>query len=269
MCVVIVTFIHVMSERIPNLEDDSDYSRWKKAVKVWQLGTTAKKTQQASRLIGFMNGRAYEAALQIAPAELGDETGVDKLITELDSLFLKDATHNLFMAIEDFEHYKRPEGVAMDLYVRDFEQKRKKIDQLRGQEVYEDGVLAYKLLNQANLNPDQKRLVKATITKLDYKMMVQSLKQTFGDEVPFESPTRIETVIKEERTSCLQTKEVDTAAVPVEKLHQVKMRVFFTIAEVSGGKESSESMVMAMITKQSKPTKTTRVVIFAKIQTIV
>ena len=198
MCVVIVTFIHVMSERIPNLEDDSDYSRWKKAVKVWQLGTTAKKTQQASRLIGFMNGRAYEAALQIAPAELGDETGVDKLITELDSLFLKDATHNLFMAIEDFEHYKRPEGVAMDLYVRDFEQKRKKIDQLRGQEVYEDGVLAYKLLNQANLNPDQKRLVKATITKLDYKMMVQSLKQTFGDEVPFESPTRIETVIKEE-----------------------------------------------------------------------
>ena len=109
LCVVIVTFIHVLSERIPNLEDDSDYSRWKKAVKVWQLGTTAMKARQASRLIGFMSERAYEAALQITPAELGADDGVDKLITELDSLFLKpslffkDATVNKNLKFNCFE----------------------------------------------------------------------------------------------------------------------------------------------------------------------
>ena len=140
-----------MSERIPNLEDNSDYSRWKKAVKVWQLGTTAKKARQARRLIGFMSGRAYEAALQITPAELGADDGVDKLITELDSVSKRRHTQSVYGNWRFRAHYKRPEGVAMDLYVRDFEQKRKKIDQLRGQEVYEDGVLAYKLLNQATL----------------------------------------------------------------------------------------------------------------------
>ena len=187
-----------MSERIPSLDDESDYCRWKKAVAVWKLGTAAKKEQQAARLIGYMQGRAYEAALQIKPEVLGAADGVDKLTEELDKLFLKDATHNLFVAIEEFEHYQRPEGVAMDVYVRDFEQKRKKIDQLRGKEVYEDGVLAYKLLNQANLNPDQRRLVKATLTKLEYKEMVKSLKQTFGDEVPSTSLDRIQTVVKQE-----------------------------------------------------------------------
>ena len=42
-----------------------------------------------------------------------------------------------------------------------------------------DGVLAYKLLNSANLTNEQKELVKATGSKMDYEIMKDQLKKVF------------------------------------------------------------------------------------------
>ena len=42
-----------------------------------------------------------------------------------------------------------------------------------------DGVLAYRLLNSANLTNEQKQLVKATISKMDYQIMKDQLKKVF------------------------------------------------------------------------------------------
>ena len=113
-----------MSERIPVLNDLTDYGLWKKEVNIWVLGTQAKAEQQAARLIGFMSGKAHEAAIQIPPAELGT---VAKLTTELDKLFLKDDTQSLFQAIEEFEQYNRSKEDSIDDYIRGFEQRYKRL----------------------------------------------------------------------------------------------------------------------------------------------
>ena len=170
------------NERIPQLRDDTDYLTWKKEVNIWILGTTAKDTQQAARLIGFMEGKAHEAAIQIPPAELGATNGVTKLIEQLDTIFLKDSTQSLFQAIESFEQYNRSRTESIDDYIREFEQRYKRLTDLRQKkEAYEDGIKAFKLLHQANLKAEQKRLIRATTAELTYKGMVSALKRTFGD----------------------------------------------------------------------------------------
>ena len=170
------------NERIPQLTDGKDYLTWKKEVQIWKLGTTAKDTQQAPRLVGFMEGKAHEAALQISADELGSSDGVKKLLAGLDLVFLKDKTQSLFQAIECFEQYSRSPSESIDDYIREFEQRYKKLTQLRdNKEAYEDGIKAFKLLHQANLKPEQKRLIRATTAELTYKGMTQALKRTFGD----------------------------------------------------------------------------------------
>ena len=172
------------NERIPQLDDGKDYltCTWKKEVEIWKLGTTAKDTQQAPRLVGFMQGKAHEAALQIPAEELGSTNGVKKLIEGLDLVFLKDETQSLFQAIESFEQYSRSPSESIDEYIREFEQRYKKLKELRkNQEAYEDGIKALKLLHQANLKPEQKRLIRATTAVLTYKGMSEALKRTFGD----------------------------------------------------------------------------------------
>ena len=42
-----------------------------------------------------------------------------------------------------------------------------------------DGVLAYRLLNSANLTNEQKHLVKGTVSKMDYQIMKDKLKKVF------------------------------------------------------------------------------------------
>ena len=168
-----------MSERIPVLNDLTDYGLWKKEVNIWVLGTQAKAEQQAARLIGFMSGKAHEAAIQIPPAELGT---VAKLTTELDKLFLKDDTQSLFQAIEEFEQYNRSKEDSIDDYIRGFEQRYKRLKSLReDKDAYEDGIKAFKLLHQASLTSEQKRLIRATTETLTYDGMVKALKRTFGD----------------------------------------------------------------------------------------
>ena len=39
---------------------------WKKEVQIWKLGTTAKDTQQAPRLVGFMEGKAHEEMEEVS-----------------------------------------------------------------------------------------------------------------------------------------------------------------------------------------------------------
>ena len=169
-------------ERIPILNDHSIYETWKKEVKIWQLGTGATKRQQASKLIMNMAGKPKEVAIQIESDKLGSDDGVTELIAELDKLYEKDSTQSLFTAIDDFESYRRPAGLSIDDYIREFQQKYKTLMQRRNKgKVYEDGILAYRLLHQASLSSEQQRLIRATTATLSYEEMEKALKRTYGE----------------------------------------------------------------------------------------
>ncbi|KAL5255720.1 hypothetical protein ACHWQZ_G011070 [Mnemiopsis leidyi] len=170
---------------IPMLDDGTDYSTWKKKVDIWKLGTNAKPGQQAAKLIMNMRGKPQEVAINIETSKIGCDTGVDNLIAELDKLYKKDVTQSLFKAIDSFERYRRNKEDNIDSYISEFQRRYKSLVQLqKGKELYDDVILAYRLLNQANLNEDQMRLVRATCAaKLTFESMQEQLKRTFGDSI--------------------------------------------------------------------------------------
>ena len=196
---------------IPVLNDKADYNTWKKKVAIWQLGTAATMKQQASKLIMNMTGKPQEVSINMTVEVLGADDGVDKLIAKLDKLYKKDGTQSLFKAIDDFERYRRGKGEDIDNYILKFQRRYKLLKQLReNTDLYDDMILAYRLLNQASLNEEQARLVRATCTAtLSYDLMQEQLKRTFGDgftsyhnhtSLPFKS-TPMDGIVKQEPAS--------------------------------------------------------------------
>ena len=170
---------------IPILDEETDYSTWKKNVEIWKLGTNAKPNQQAAKLIMNMRGKPQEVAINIDPSKIGSDTGVKALTDELDALYKKDTTQSLFKAIDSFENYNRQAGEDIDKYISEFQRRYKTLKQLqKNQELYDDVILAYRLLNQASLNEEQARLVRATcVSGLSFEKMQEQLKRTFGDSL--------------------------------------------------------------------------------------
>ena len=170
---------------IPILDDQADYCTWKKKVEIWKLGTNAKPNQQAAKLIMHMRGKPQEVAINIDPSKIGSDTGVKALTDELDALYKKDTTQSLFKAIDSFENYNRQAGEDIDKYISEFQRRYKTLKQLqKNQELYDDVILAYRLLNQASLNEEQARLVRATcVSGLSFEKMQEQLKRTFGDSL--------------------------------------------------------------------------------------
>ena len=58
-----------------------------------------------------------------------------------------------------------------------------------------DGVLAYRVLNSANLGEEEMKLCRATISELKYETMVKQLIRIYGDSVfpSFQQPQEIVT----------------------------------------------------------------------------
>ena len=196
-------------EKIPSLTDETNYSDWKKRVKIWQIGTATKKPQQAATLIGWMTGKPEEVAIQIDIEKISDVGGVDYLLLELDKLFEEDKTQSVFAAIDCFNSYRRPENSTMDEYIREFQQRYKTLVQIRGKgELYEDGIIAFQLLHQSNLNSEQQRLIRATVSELSYANMEAALKRTFGEGTSLSvHQTKINPYLTAEKTEPPQIKE--------------------------------------------------------------
>ena len=168
------------SEKTPPAFDKNkdDYSKWKRKFEVWQSITDVVNTKQggllALRLDEVTQGEVLEA---ISTADLKKEDGATRVITFLNGKFPEDNALTAFEAYEDFEKYKRPENVSISEYCAEFERKLAKV-KAKGTTVTNE-VLAYRLLNSANITPSQEQLIKATITTMDYESMATQLKKVF------------------------------------------------------------------------------------------
>ena len=171
-------------DKVPALGEKTNYDDWKKRVKWWQKATDTKPENQAATLIMHMSGKPEEIAIQLDVDGISVQNGVQLLLTELDKLYEKDATQSIFTAIDSFLSYRRPSETSMDEYVREFNQRYKSLVQRRnkGDELFEDGILAYFLLHQASLTEEQMILIRATVNDLSYKNMEASLKRTYGED---------------------------------------------------------------------------------------
>ena len=105
---------------------------------------------------------------------------IEKLMkkhVELDKMYLKDESSQAYEAYETFAKFVRPPGMSISDYVMKFEQLYFKAKSFHMEIL--DGVLAYRLLNTVNLTNEQKQLVKATVSKMDYQIMKDQLEKVF------------------------------------------------------------------------------------------
>ena len=171
----------------PVLDKDTLYSQWKRDILIWQLGTSVEPKRQAARAVLKMSGKIREHASRVPIEDLGKETGLVELIKHLDKFYEKDATQELFLAIESLENYRREKDESIIQYIEEFNRRFNRINELFTDRstAYNDGVLAYRLLKQASLSENDQKLVRATISKLSFEEMEKALKRCLGDGVIF------------------------------------------------------------------------------------
>ena len=81
-----------------------------------------------------------------------------------------------------YEETGRPKTMEMDEYITEFMRLESVVKMCRENKAgYEDGILAYRLLMQANLTHQQVQLVRATTADLSLDLMKDALKRAFGE----------------------------------------------------------------------------------------
>ena len=103
------------------------------------------------------------------------------ILQRLDTLYLEDTIQTADLAYQTFETFQRPENMTMKDYLVKFEHLYTKIKDHKMELL--DGVLAYRVLNSANLSNGQMTLCRATMTDLKYPEMVKQLKRLFADGI--------------------------------------------------------------------------------------
>ena len=175
----------------PIFDNDTNFDTYCREVEIWLLGTQCPQEKQAARLALKMKGRAKDIALGIPTEQLKAEGGVNHLLAELGKVFSRDKTVSLFAAIESFETFHRDRNQNISEYISEFSTRlgelRQQAGVLRSDQLYGPQVLAYRLLEQASLSDEQKRLLRATCVEISFEAMVTQMKRAFGETIPSEN----------------------------------------------------------------------------------
>ena len=110
--------------------------------------------------------------------DLKKDNGFDLILEELDKVFEADNLTRAYCAFIDFVTYRRNNGEGFSTYIVEFEKKHREIEKYDVN--FPTGVLAFFLLQVANLTPDHEKLVR-TAAKLEYKDMHKKTQKVFGE----------------------------------------------------------------------------------------
>ena len=92
----------------PELNNDTNYSDWRKDVKVWRMvNKDADKKQLGGMLYLSLKGKAREYVRDISEADLGGDTGFELVLQKLDEIYLKEKDTRAYLAFEEFVNYKK------------------------------------------------------------------------------------------------------------------------------------------------------------------
>ena len=163
----------------PVLDDSTNYEAWKKDLEVWKLFTSTSDNKKGPRLYLSLKGKAREIVRDMDLNIIGAEDGLDQLVAKLDEHFQKNKVQRSYIELEQFEKFKRESDMPINEYITQFEHLNTKIKE--HQMTLPDGVLAYKLLHQANLSDSEVNLIKATMKKLSYKEIKEKMLTIFQD----------------------------------------------------------------------------------------
>ena len=160
----------------PEMRDGLTYDDWKKEMKIWCSFTEIEKKRQGPAVFLTLKGKARETVLAEVEAEkLQTDDGLSNIIKALDNLYKRSDSESAFTAFENFIKFRRPSSMSIQDYIIEFNIKLGKIKS-HDMEL-PDGVLAYYLLDCANLPEEQVSLCRATCDKLTYSNMKSQIER--------------------------------------------------------------------------------------------
>lgn len=168
------------------LVNGADFREWRLEVEMWALGTSVKVEKQGPVVAcRVMDKKAKDHVLRLDKPELAKDGGLKIILDALAAHYKQDSTQLVFLAIENIEQFQRPKEMLIDDYIAEFIVRNNHLKETlsEGKEVYHDGILAYRLISQANLDAREKQLIKAAMGKeaLSLANVSEALKRCFGD----------------------------------------------------------------------------------------
>ena len=172
---------------IPILTEEKSYERYKLELTCWLKLDVLEKSKQgiaiALSLPEKHSSKIKDKVFnQLTIEQLGEEDGIDELIKTLDKHLGKDDLSDVFDKYLDFEKYYRTTESVQD-FTAEFDNKYQKL--VKHNIVLPQTILAFKLLIQANLTPEEQMMVKSGIdyTAKDtmYDQCIISIKKFKGD----------------------------------------------------------------------------------------
>ena len=115
-----------MSSKQPptfNPDNGDSYTNWVNDIKVWKLMGGDGKVKQGPAVYLSLEGDARNAVRHLTPETLAGDNGVDKILDELDKVYLKDETARTFQAIKQFIDFRREAGCGFPSFYVDFRSK--------------------------------------------------------------------------------------------------------------------------------------------------
>ena len=162
----------------PKLDQHDNYENWEKALKLWRLATDVPKAKQGTAVVLALTGKARDKVLELEIEQINSEAGIDLILLELAKIYKKDTIDAAYEAFEKFIKFNRDPSMNITEYINEFEKRYNKAKSHGF--TLAASCLGYFLLNQARLSDDHKKLVRATITKLDLDEVKTKLKKVFG-----------------------------------------------------------------------------------------
>lgn len=149
-------------EKPPKMREP--YSTWKLELELWEEATDYKENQIGPIVALSLEGDARDAALSIPKDTLKSKDGLNEIIKKLDSMYKKDETQLAYLSLDQFFKFRRPLDMDMNEFLRKFELMKNKCATHKLN--FDDGVLAYFMIECANLPADKVDIVKATMKDL-------------------------------------------------------------------------------------------------------
>ena len=118
----------------------------------------SKKKKQEPVVYLSLPDKIWKSCINISVTDLSKDNGLNTLITKIKTLYAKDINALAYMTYDQFENFKRPNDMTIVDYINEFKRLNNKIHQF--DMVLPTGVLAYKVLNNANIF-SEKQLIRA------------------------------------------------------------------------------------------------------------
>lgn len=168
----------------PVMSEDITYEDWKSDVEIWSDVTDLADTKQGGAVFLSLAGnpKAQDTVRAgVTREEMKGSDGLEKVLKALDALFKKDATRSAFASYENFTKFRRSPDMNIEDYMVEFNIRYSKVKTLNM--ALPDGVLAYYVLECANLTEEQQNICRATCSTLKYDdMKEQILRVTSSDK---------------------------------------------------------------------------------------